>query len=170
MAARAERRRRGSGGGPIGLLGARPAPAEAQTAAVTLYQDINYGGASRVLTASVADFTAIGSDNAASSLRVPAGLKVSAYEQANFGGVCENFTADDPDLRNSPICNDRISSLRVGQACQPQVWVFVDINYGSSSMQLEYSVVLGGGGGEYPNLADLIVGLGPGTTRSPRSM
>ena len=102
-----------------------PTPAEAQTAQVaTLYQDINYGGASAsFFTANnYRDLAPFGWNDRASSIRVTAGTVVAMYSDIDFAGRCETFRADDGDLRNNTIGNDAISSLRVGVACPVVMW------------------------------------------------
>jgi hypothetical protein len=104
------------------LSGARPAAVDAQTAqSVTIFNAINYGGASRVITAHDAHLGNSGFNEIVSSLRLSAGTKVAVYEHPNYTGVCEVLTASDPDLRNNSIGNDRISSLRLGEDCQVQL-------------------------------------------------
>lgn len=109
------------------------APASAQvTGTVYLYADINYGGGSQGYGAgSHSNIGSIWNDRA-SSIRVPAGTVVSVYEHGAFGGRCENFRGDDNDLRNNPIGQDSITSLKVGQACPQRLWD--DPNYGGSSL------------------------------------
>jgi hypothetical protein len=65
------------------------------------------------------------------SLRVPPGTKVTAYSDINYGGICEQFTADDPDLYGNPSGNARISSIRLTQGitCPPQIVLYEHSNY-----------------------------------------
>jgi hypothetical protein len=48
-----------------------------------------------------------------SSLRVPAGWTVQAYEHGNFGGAVCTFTADTSFVGTA--CNDKMSSFRITQ-------------------------------------------------------
>jgi hypothetical protein len=115
------------------------APAGAQVSGtVVLYEDINYGGASRGFAAG--SYSNIGSDwnDRASSIRVPSGTVVSVYVDGGFGGRCENLRSDDSDLRNNPIGNDTITALKVGQACPPRL--YDDPNYGGSYQQFFTSI------------------------------
>ena len=100
-----------------------PVPAESQTTqSVAIYADINFWGSSHQFFGSVADLSVYGFNDRISSMRVPTGTIVAAYEHINFGGRCETFRADDLDLRNNTIGNDTISSLRLGQACPVLLW------------------------------------------------
>ena len=115
------------------------APAGAQVSGtVVIYEDINYGGASRNFVAG--SYSNIGSDwnDRASSIRVPSGTVVSVYVDGGFGGRCENLRSDDADLRNNPIGNDSITALKVGQACPPRL--YDDPNYGGSYQQFFTSI------------------------------
>jgi hypothetical protein len=87
---------------------------------VTLCADIDYSGRCETFTADTPNLAQMGFNDAASSIRVPAGMAVSVYSDTDFGGRCETFTADTPDLRNTSwIGNDAISSLRLGADCPP---------------------------------------------------
>ncbi len=119
----------------LGLTGS----AGAQVAGtVVMYENINYGGASRSFA--VGSYSNVGSDwnDRASSIRVPSGTVVSVYVDGGFGGRCENLRSDDADLRDNPIGNDTITSLKVGQACPPRL--YDDPNYGGSYQQFFTSI------------------------------
>lgn len=112
------------------LAGSWPATADAQGSAmveVTLHSAGNYGGASWSSYFGTASLVGPGFNDIASSITVPPGGRVAVFEHTNYGGRCEDFTASDPDLRDNLIGNDRISSLKVGQACP--VRLFADPNY-----------------------------------------
>jgi hypothetical protein len=83
------------------------------------------------------------------SLRVPPGKKVTAYSAINYGGICEEFTADDPDLSNNPSGTDRISSVKFDVSCPPTVVLFDGSNYGGEFLQLALNIP------EFPKSVDL---------------
>jgi hypothetical protein len=110
-----------------------PAPAGAQvTGTVQIYEHINYTGSSWGFPTggSHANLGSINFNDRTSSIRVPAGTVVAAFEHGNFEGRCETFRANDSDLRNNLIGQDSISSLRIGQACPPRL--YDDAGYGGS--------------------------------------
>jgi len=83
------------------------------TTGVRFYQDANYGGASSGLKAK-GSYGVLPSDvpnDWMSSLRVPAGWIVDAYEHGNFGGAVCTFTADTGWVGTA--CNDKMSSFRI---------------------------------------------------------
>ncbi len=65
------------------------------------------------------------------------GRGVTVYEHANFGGRSETFRYDDPDLRDNPIGQDRITSVIVSPGCRAEL--FQDVGYRGRS-----TVVFGG--------------------------
>jgi len=83
---------------------------------VTLYQNVNYGGWNASL--SIGDYTsaqlvALGFTNDdASSIRVPVGLKATIYENNNFGGTSAVVTSDNSNLGTISF-NDKISSVKI---------------------------------------------------------
>ena len=78
---------------------------------VTIYQDINYGGASQELIEGDYDVNAltIGNDQL-SSLRVPKGMKVTLFEHGDFTGRSRTFTEDASWVDDF---NDITSSIKV---------------------------------------------------------
>lgn len=121
------------------LAAGAPVPAEAQTTqSVAVYADINFWGSSLQFFGSVADLTGYGFNDRISSMRVPTGSVVAAYEHTNFGGRCETFRADDLDLRNNTIGNDTISSLRLGQACP--VLLLSGTNYVGNILSADHDI------------------------------
>jgi hypothetical protein len=80
---------------------------------VTFYQDIDYGGASSIAFAKgdYATLPASVPNDWMSSLRVPAGWTVDAYENGSFGGAVCTFTADTSWVGSA--CNDKMSSFRI---------------------------------------------------------
>lgn len=100
-----------------GLAVGVAAPAGAETPTVWLTSDINYGGATVQLSSNVADLSTLGFNDRTSSIIVPAGTVVAAFDAWNFLGRCETFRVSDPDLRNNVVGNDTISSLWVGRPC-----------------------------------------------------
>ncbi|MDF2514849.1 MAG: hypothetical protein K0R59_145 [Sphingobacterium sp.] len=86
---------------------------------VTFYQNGNYGGtASKSIPKgnyTISNFAAYGVVNDwASSVKIPAGWKVTLYEDANFTGTSWTLTADNSWLGAlSPSANDKVSSFKI---------------------------------------------------------
>ncbi|NML38931.1 hypothetical protein HHL17_17125 [Chitinophaga sp. G-6-1-13] len=82
----------------------------------TLYQNCSYAGWSAAFgigSYTAADITAKGGvNNDASSLKIPAGLKVTLYDGDNFTGDSLVLTTDGSCLKNNNF-NDKVSSLKV---------------------------------------------------------
>jgi len=95
-----------------------------------LYDSAGYNGPFRLFWSDVPNLAQYTFNDTVASLRVPPGTKVTTYSDINYGGICEEFTADDPDLYGNPSGNVRISSVRLGVSCPPQVVVFDNSNYG----------------------------------------
>lgn len=107
----------------LGVAAGVPAsPAHAQTQTFTLYRAINFTEGGRQFFTDVADLTNFGFNDVTSSIVVPTGTVIAAYEAAHYGGRCETFRANDADLRNNTIGNDTISSVRIGRACPVVMW------------------------------------------------
>ncbi|WP_433890407.1 discoidin domain-containing protein [Streptomyces sp. CA-111067] len=91
-------------------------PTTAGTGAAVLYGDANYSGPSATLPAGSYDLPQLQAagiaNDSVSSLRVPAGLTVTAYADAGFSGTKWTFTSDTPNLTATGN-NDAISSVRV---------------------------------------------------------
>jgi hypothetical protein len=82
---------------------------------VTFYQDANYAGAASGVKA-VGDYPSLPGDipnDWMSSLRVPAGWTVLAYDNGGFGGAVCTFTADTSYVGST--CNDKMSSFKIQQ-------------------------------------------------------
>jgi len=81
---------------------------------VTFYPDTNYGGTGVKLgdgSYPISQMEAAGIPNdAISSIRVPAGFKVVAYQAGDYTGSSWTFTADNANLANTGG-NDTISSF-----------------------------------------------------------
>jgi hypothetical protein len=86
---------------------------------VTFYQHYDYGGTSSSLGVGRYDINAMGLPNdAISSVKVPAGMRVILYEHGGFGGATRILTADTPQL--GPLdFNDKTSSIVV-ETVSPQ--------------------------------------------------
>jgi beta-glucanase (GH16 family) len=86
---------------------------QGDTTGVTFYKDSNYaGGASGVK--GKGDYPNLPADvpnDWMSSLRVPAGWTVSAYEHGGFGGAVCTYTADTAWVGTA--CNDKMSSFKI---------------------------------------------------------
>jgi hypothetical protein len=83
------------------------------TTGVAFYQDSNYGGSASSLKAK-GDYATMPADvpnDWMSSLRVPAGWIVDAYEHGNFGGALCTYTADTSYVGSA--CNDKMSSFKI---------------------------------------------------------
>jgi V8-like Glu-specific endopeptidase len=80
---------------------------------VTFYQHINYGGAASGAKAkgSYASLPGDIPNDWMSSLKVPAGWTVQAFEHGNFGGAVCTFTASTSWV--GPACNDKMSSFKI---------------------------------------------------------
>jgi hypothetical protein len=77
---------------------------------VILYQDTGFGGDSRTVSDTVADFRSLRFNDAVSSIRVPSGTWQFCSD-ANFQGRCLTFDKDVPSLVPMDF-NDTISSMR----------------------------------------------------------
>jgi V8-like Glu-specific endopeptidase len=80
---------------------------------VTFYQDINYGGAASAAKGkgSYASLPGDVPNDWMSSLRVPAGWTVQAYEHGDFGGAICTFTSSTSWVGSG--CNDKMSSFKI---------------------------------------------------------
>lgn len=86
------------------------------TLKATVYKDCSYAGTSASLAIgsyTAAQLAALGiTNNSISSIKVPAGLKVTAYKDDNFTGVLQVITTNHSCLTDLNF-NDDISSLKV---------------------------------------------------------
>jgi hypothetical protein len=105
---------------------------------VLLWDGANYSGSITTASGDIPDL-GLRFSNTISSLKVN-GRRVALYDLPNYGGLCEEFTADDPDSSNNPIL-ERTSSLRLDVGCTKQAVLFADINYGGeyTMIPLDYS-------------------------------
>jgi hypothetical protein len=60
---------------------------------------------------------------------------VELYADDNFQGRRQFFSASDPDLRDNPIGNDSVSSLKISTGCT--VTLFEDMGYRGRSVRVE---------------------------------
>ncbi len=90
----------------------------ASLAPVILYEHDNFGGRILSLGDDVSDLRDYGWNDLVSSIYVAPGYQVTLYEDVNFEGVADLFSASDPWLGDNPIGNDIVSSLRI-QASGP---------------------------------------------------
>lgn len=93
-----------------------------------LLDDPNYGGSWINIYGDIPDLGTYGFSDRAESLHVAPWSKVALYDQPNYQGLCELFTADDPNFVDNPI-RQRASSLRVNADCPKQGVLFENINY-----------------------------------------
>ena len=100
------------------LLGASARAAD--TGAVCVYADINYGGAHTCVDA---DTSWIGSswNDRASSVRLRAGIQAQLFNDINYGGRSLTLAGDTPNLVSLSF-NDLMSSLKVTVACKATDW------------------------------------------------
>ncbi len=82
---------------------------------IALFTDANYGGQCVVRGAgNYRNPAAIGLPNdAISSIRVGSGALAVLCQHDNYGGTCETFTGDDPNLSDNGVGNDSASSAWV---------------------------------------------------------
>lgn len=84
---------------------------------VALYVDANYSG--NCVVKNIGQYSnpsAIGLPNdSISSIKVGGNVRAILCRDDNYGGVCETFYGDDPDLSNNSIGNDQVSSAKVEQ-------------------------------------------------------
>ena len=110
---------------------------------VTLYADTNFGGG--CVTLNVGDCANpgclgnVGNDNA-ESIRVGSSVQAVLFQNDNYQGGSETFTADDANLNDNSIGGNQVSSVRVQtRPCNPssdQVTLYADTNYGGSCVTL----------------------------------
>jgi hypothetical protein len=110
-----------------------------QDCPLQLYDSAGYNGPYRLFWSDVPNLGTHSFDNTVASLRVPPGTKVAAWSDPNYGGLCEEFTADDPDLSNNVIKATRISSIRLGVGCPAQIVLFEHLNYEGAFIKFDYS-------------------------------
>ncbi|MHC5771824.1 MAG: glycoside hydrolase family 19 protein, partial [Nostoc sp.] len=93
---------------------------------VVVYDDSQYLGASQVLGVGSYDWGQIKNDSI-SSVKVPAGMKVTFYSDTHFGGQSKTFTADTPYVGDD--FNDLTSSLivEIGNNAPPSGSGFANI-------------------------------------------
>ena len=98
---------------------------------VTIYQDINFGGPSQQLTVGEYDVNSlqIGNDQL-TSLQIPAGIKVTLFENAGFTGKSKVFTTDTPYVGDD--FNDLTSSIKI----EGLVTIYQDAYFGGANQQL----------------------------------
>ena len=105
---------------------------------IYLYEHSNYGGRCVKWTENDNDFSDDNFNDMASSIRFVgsySGGKYVAvlYEHAGRRGALSAFIADDPDLGNDKIGNDRASSIKISKVPQctgDGVYLYEDKNYG----------------------------------------
>ncbi|WP_129345174.1 hypothetical protein [Sorangium cellulosum] len=89
---------------------------------VVLYDLPGFSGDSQSFGIGRYDIEALAIDNRASSIRVPAGLRVTAFANPEFGPEAHVFTSDVAVLADvGPAVDNFISSLVVAHASDPQL-------------------------------------------------
>jgi len=103
---------------------------------VGLFVDFGYRATCRVMPiGNYLSAEAMGLPNdTLSSIMVGSGVRAYLCRDANLGGVCEFFTADDANLSDNGIGNDQVTSVRVERrdACIPgpnEAGLFMNFNY-----------------------------------------
>lgn len=101
----------------ISLLLQIPPACSLGTDGVVLYENRDYSGRCITLTGDIGDLTDNNFNDAAGSVQFvgtyATGWEVEIYEDANYGGVSTVFSADDPNLGDDPIGDNRASSVRL---------------------------------------------------------
>lgn len=102
---------------------------------VTIFSDADYAGTAKFLDVGRYNTGDLGIGNdALSSLRVPAGFKVTLYENADFSGRSMICVADTPSMGRN--LNDVISSIVVEAMATPRVVLYTDRDYVGWSQEL----------------------------------
>jgi len=78
----------------------------------TMYEHINYGGASKEICGNIINFVSIGWNDKASSIRIPAGVKVDLFWDINYRGKKITLTKDTANFVTIGW-NDQASSAKV---------------------------------------------------------
>ena len=110
-----------------------------QDCPLQLYDSAGYNGPFRLFWSDVPNLAQYTFNDTVASLRVPPGKKVAAYSDINYGGICEEFTADDPDLYGNASGNARISSVKLDATCPPQIVFFEHLNYEGAFIKFDQS-------------------------------
>ena len=92
---------------------------------IALFVDSDYGG--QCVVKGIGEYSnpsSIGLPNdSISSVKVGSNVQAVLCEHDNYGGTCETFAANDTNLSDNNIGNDRVSSAKVETRCQNQVSV-----------------------------------------------
>jgi hypothetical protein len=94
-----------------GVFSAPVAAQRPPTAGITIYEDVNYGGARVTFVRDVGDLRPSKFERRISSFIIAPGEMWEMCDGRNFSGRCEAFSGFEPDLVRGNW-NDRISSLR----------------------------------------------------------
>ncbi len=111
---------------------------------IALFVDANYDG--QCVVKDIGQYpnsSAIALPNdSISSIRVGDEVQATLCEHNDYGGICEVFSGDDPNLSDNTIGNDQVSSVSVEQnsnPCDPsddQIALYADPSYGGSCVTL----------------------------------
>lgn len=104
-----------------------------------LYDDGDYGGRYVNFTGDIPDLGTYGFSDRGESLQLAAGSRVALYDQPNYQGLCEVFTANDQNFNNNPI-RERASSLRVNADCPQQRVLFEHGDYDGEYLIVNSSI------------------------------
>jgi hypothetical protein len=90
-----------------------------QDGGITVYDEVNFQGASATFRGDVSDLRAVGFNDRISSLRMAPGETWEVCEDVNYGGRCAVISDSERDLRTRGW-NDTITSMRRVQAREVQ--------------------------------------------------
>jgi peptidase inhibitor family I36/beta/gamma crystallin len=95
---------------PSGRVSDRPM--HEATGDVIVYEHANFQGRSKVISG---DVSFVGNDfnDMISSIRIPRGMEVEVFVDANYGGASKIFYDDWNTATSSPEWNDKISSIKI---------------------------------------------------------
>jgi len=85
---------------------------------VELYEMPNYtSGYTKIVTSDIATLDGTGWNDRTESLQLHGIMAVAVYSAPNFGGTCETFVHDQPDLAGTNVGTRTISSIRIDSTC-----------------------------------------------------
>ena len=121
----------------VALALAAGASAAASGAEVTLYEHVEFRGASRSFDRDVPDLRSMGWNDRASSIAIRSGT----WELCRDTGFrdCRTFRSDERDLQRLRGWNDAISSLRRVGGDQPEIEVFEHFDFEGDSRTFDRS-------------------------------
>ncbi|HUR22510.1 MAG TPA: peptidase inhibitor family I36 protein [Acidimicrobiales bacterium] len=108
------------------------------TTQVQLFGQVGYTGGRRAFGADQPDLTAQSFDDVSSSVVNNTDVVVALYSQADYHARCQELDPGESvsDLANSPVGNDTISSVRVGEPCRAIALLFDGTAYAGTFLGL----------------------------------